>query len=225
LEGILKNQNEALIINGDADEFIISWWGDVGAAYSEILGMEYELAHQGRLWRVLGNHDWDAVPARHWIPFLVPCLEFMFGDMRCVAIHGHQFDKYWNKGIPLWLRFGGRVVGAVEKVIGSNFDDRMLQWWFQSNREKAVKDYENEMPYWSDISDWAFKLNRYDYAFCGHSHIAGIKRIQLFGKTYVIGNSGTCVKNPDLIQMMDVLTARLISGKEIQLFLGQMDRL
>ena len=98
----------SLILNGDVEELQRFRLADVLRAWRPIYDLFDRFDRDGRLFRLVGNHDLDLMD-RSDHPFLVrDALRFSYHDNSIFVFHGHQtsvrFEKY-NKLVGFGLRY------------------------------------------------------------------------------------------------------------------------
>ena len=82
-----------LVINGDAMDFHQAWtFSRILRAHQELLSAMSRLARKGRLYYVIGNHDYDLGLYREILNFRV-CEQLEIGD-RILVRHGYEYDPY-----------------------------------------------------------------------------------------------------------------------------------
>ena len=87
----VKDEGATLVIAGDAIDFHQAWsCTRVLRAHQELFSALSELAREGRVYYVIGNHDYEINLFKEILQFRV-CDELHIGD-RILCVHGWQYD-------------------------------------------------------------------------------------------------------------------------------------
>lgn len=115
-----EREGAVLVVVGDAMDFHQAWtFTRVLRAHQELLGAMSRLARQGRLFYVVGNHDYDISLYRQILNFRV-CDELHVGD-RILVQHGYEYDPYIGAKLE-----GSHVATKVHHLI-----ERYLNTWLR----------------------------------------------------------------------------------------------
>lgn len=89
----VEREGGPLVVVGDAMDFHQAWtFTRILRAHQEVLGAMSRLGRAGKLYYVVGNHDYDIQLYREILNFRV-CDELHIGD-RILVQHGWQYDPY-----------------------------------------------------------------------------------------------------------------------------------
>lgn len=130
-------EDAVLVVLGDAIDFNQAWsFTRVLRAHQGLLATMSELARKGRLYYVIGNHDYDITLYREILHFRV-CDELHIGD-DILALHGWQYDPYLMHTVPLGHQWGTTVHHYFERYLNTwlriplgefyTFSNRLLFW-------------------------------------------------------------------------------------------------
>ena len=113
---------------------------------------------------IAGNHDVSAYTLSRVIGIPVHSeYVFQWNGKRCLAIHGHQFDRFLSNN-PVLGAIAGWVYLLIQQLDNkrqrfSRWIKRMSKSWLRLSKQVAQG------------SSWYGKmLKRVDYVFCGHTH-------------------------------------------------------
>lgn len=116
----VERDGGTLIVVGDAMDFAQAWtFTRILRAHQEILGAMSRLSRQGRMYYIVGNHDYDLSLYREVLAFRV-CHELHIGDEILVQ-HGYQYDPY----------IGEDVAGASVHTMVHHLLERYLDTWIR----------------------------------------------------------------------------------------------
>jgi UDP-2,3-diacylglucosamine pyrophosphatase LpxH len=114
----VEQEEAILVIVGDAMDFHQAWtFARIMRAHEEVLSTMSRIAREGRLYYVLGNHDFDLNLFRQILNFRV-CHELQIGN-RILVRHGHQFDPYISDNLE-----GSNMATKVHHLL-----ERILKTW------------------------------------------------------------------------------------------------
>lgn len=117
----VEREGGTLVVGGDAMDFHQAWsFTRILRAHQEILGAMSRLARQGRLFYLIGNHDFDISLYREVLQFEV-CDRLVIGD-RILVTHGYEYDPY-HADIDLSKDQWGTKI--------HHFLERYLQTWIR----------------------------------------------------------------------------------------------
>jgi UDP-2,3-diacylglucosamine pyrophosphatase LpxH len=114
----VNEEGAVLVIVGDAIDFHQAWsFTRVLRAHQELFHALSSIAREGRLYYVIGNHDFEINLFKEILSFRV-CDELMIGDrIRC--IHGWQYDPYLSKTIGHGHEWSTTIHHLVERYLGT----------------------------------------------------------------------------------------------------------
>ncbi len=116
----VEEQDATLVIGGDAVDFHQAWsFTRILRAHQELLGSLSRIARRGRLFYVVGNHDYDLSLYREILNFRV-CDELHIGDEILVQ-HGYQYDPFMKGELEK-----GQVSTKVHHLV-----ERYLDTWLR----------------------------------------------------------------------------------------------
>jgi len=184
LVATLKNYKfDRLILNGDIFDGLN--FNRLNSEHWEVLSFFRYLSKRAEVVWIFGNHDGRASIMSRLIGVKVRNeYQWRAGNKKCLAIHGHQFDRFMSKN-KFISDIATVVFFAVKNFEGHN--KKISEWIKKNNRS------------WLRLSDdVAFKSLHYakakgiDYVFCGHTHLA--RTLDFHGLSY--WNSGCWVDLP-----------------------------
>jgi len=89
----VERRGATLIVGGDAMDFHQAWsFTRILRAHQEVLGAMSKIAQEGRLYYIVGNHDYDINLYREILRFRV-CDELHVGE-RIKVTHGYEYDPF-----------------------------------------------------------------------------------------------------------------------------------
>jgi UDP-2,3-diacylglucosamine pyrophosphatase LpxH len=114
---------------------------------------------------VEGNHDAGITEVMEHLLGVKVYKEYTWesGGKKCLAIHGHQYDNLWAKGVPLLGRIftpiylGLQHIGFLKKWLPRLLDKLHTHW-----ERLDVKVAQGAMKHAAHVSA--------EYVFCGHTH-------------------------------------------------------
>lgn len=116
----VKRSGGTLVIAGDAMDFHQAWtFTRILRAHQRLLGTMSELAREGRLYYVVGNHDYDISFYRDILNFKV-CDELHVDDQILVT-HGFEYDPYIGTNLE-----GSHLATKIHHLI-----ERYLNTWIR----------------------------------------------------------------------------------------------
>ena len=114
----VKDEGATLVIAGDAIDFHQAWsFTRVLRAHQELFSALSELAREGRLYYVIGNHDFEINLFHEILAFRV-CDELHIGDA-ILCVHGWQYDPYLSKTIGHGHEWSTTIHHLVERYLGT----------------------------------------------------------------------------------------------------------
>lgn len=133
----VEEEGGMLVVLGDAIDFNQAWsFTRVLRAHQELLSAMSRLSRQGRLFYVIGNHDYDITLYREILNFRV-CDELHIGT-EVIALHGWQFDPYLVKSVPMGHQWSTTIHHMVERYLNTwlriplgefyTFSNRLMFW-------------------------------------------------------------------------------------------------
>lgn len=133
----VKQDNSLLVIVGDAIDFHQAWFFiRVLRAHQELFSALSELARNGRLYYVIGNHDYEINLFQEILSFRV-CDELVIGD-RILCVHGWQYDPYLMDALGHGHQWSTTIHHLFERYLGTwlriplgefyTFGNRLMFW-------------------------------------------------------------------------------------------------
>lgn len=120
LLGAAKREGATVVVVGDAIDFAQAWtFTRILRAHHELLREMSALGREGRLYYLVGNHDYDVNLYREMLLFRV-CHELHVGD-RILVQHGYQYD-------PL---IGADIESSHFNTSVHHFLERYLDTWIR----------------------------------------------------------------------------------------------
>lgn len=172
-----------LILNGDIFENLN--FKRLHSDHWEILSKIRKLSKHCEVIWINGNHDGAAVILSHLLGVKVmDKFIWQVGSRRYLAIHGHQFDRFFSENkfisaLAVWLYI------LAQKYEGKN---KTITNWVRARSKSYLRMSE-------EVARGAVafaKLRKCQYVFCGHTHLP--KALELDGIKYY--NSGCWVDIP-----------------------------
>lgn len=109
LEDYYRDRGYSLILNGDVEELQRFRLSDILRRWEEVYRIFSSFEEEGRLYRLIGNHDFDLTRMHRHHGFTIhDGLRFRYGDHDLFVFHGHQTSKtfvYHNRWVEFGLRF------------------------------------------------------------------------------------------------------------------------
>ncbi|MCB9668313.1 MAG: metallophosphoesterase [Alphaproteobacteria bacterium] len=129
----VQEEGGVLVVLGDAIDFNQAWsFTRVLRAHQELLSAMSGLSREGRLYYVIGNHDYDITLYREILNFRV-CDELHIGD-RVLALHGWQFDPFLAEEVPKGHQWSTTVHHLVERYLNTWLRIPLGEFYTLSNR-------------------------------------------------------------------------------------------
>lgn len=134
----VEEEQATLLIAGDAIDFSQAWFfTEVLRAHGKVLGRFSDLAAQGRLFYILGNHDHDL---RLYVDVLrIPVVHGVEIGEHTLVLHGYEFDPVIGKDIE----------GAERRTKMHHMVERVLKTWLRLPLEHFYNG-------WNRFSFWMF---------------------------------------------------------------------
>lgn len=174
---------DRLILNGDIFDDLN--FNRLPLEHWRALSYLRELSQSREVIWVIGNHDGRADILSHLIGVQVHQKYIWWsGDKKFLAIHGHQFDRLMTENVIL-SHLAELTYNFIRRIESNNrsisaWIKRANRSWLRLSQEVA----RGAMRY--------ARLRRADYVFCGHTHVAMIKK----NKTGQYYNSGSWIEYP-----------------------------
>lgn len=166
-ETIKKYRFGRIILNGDIFDSLnfnrlhTEHWG--------VLSRIRELSKKCEVIWVIGNHDGDIDALSQLLGVKIYSnYSWKIGDKRAVAIHGHQFDRFLHKNIII----SAIAISLYHIVQRFDTKNNLVSRWLRE-RSKSYLRLSEEV---AKGAIWYAKLKDADYIFCGHTHLAKIKK-------------------------------------------------
>lgn len=129
----VDREGATLVIVGDAIDFHQAWSiVRVLRAHQELFSALSRLAREGRLYYVIGNHDYELNLFHEILQFRVVD-ELHIGE-RILVVHGWQFDPYLREAIHHSHGWSTTVHHAVERYLGTWLRIPLGEFYTRSNR-------------------------------------------------------------------------------------------
>ena len=201
LLGFLKTVKfRTLILNGDIfDDLNFNRLSEDDWA---LLGRLRELSnprHNVHVIWIAGNHDGAAATLSRLIG--VPVLNeyvFYWNGTKCLAIHGHQFDRFLSQNVVI-STIAGAIYLAIQRIDGQGQHvARLVKRFSKSWLRVSAKVMRGAVRY-----NLVFK--RAAYVFCGHTH----KEMEATLKGFRFLNSGCWTDIPSAYITLDEQGARV----------------
>jgi UDP-2,3-diacylglucosamine pyrophosphatase LpxH len=128
----VEAEGGVLIVNGDAIDFHQAWsFMRVLRAHQALLAAMSRLGREGRLFYVIGNHDYDISVFRDVLNLRV-CEELHIGD-EVLVCHGYRYDPYITEMLDSG-QWHTKVHHAVERFAGTWIRIPMSEFYTLTNR-------------------------------------------------------------------------------------------
>jgi UDP-2,3-diacylglucosamine pyrophosphatase LpxH len=128
----VNREGSVLVIVGDAIDFHQAWsLTRVLRAHQELFAALSRLARDGRLYYVIGNHDYELNLFHDILQFRV-CDELHVGD-KILVIHGWQLDPYLRDAIQSH-QLSTTVHHAIERYLGTWLRIPLGEFYTKGNR-------------------------------------------------------------------------------------------
>lgn len=129
----VDREGATLVVAGDAIDFHQAWsLTRVLRAHQELFSSLSRLAREGRLYYVIGNHDYEINLFHEILQFRV-CDELHIGD-RMLVVHGWQFDPYMKDSIDHNHGWSTTIHHAVERYLGTWLRIPLGEFYTKGNR-------------------------------------------------------------------------------------------
>jgi UDP-2,3-diacylglucosamine pyrophosphatase LpxH len=129
----VEREGSTLVVVGDAIDFHQAWsFTRVLRAHQELFSALSRLARDGRLYYVIGNHDYEINLFHEILQFRV-CDELHIGD-RMLVVHGWQFDPYLREAIHHGHGWSTTIHHAVERYLGTWLRIPLGEFYTKGNR-------------------------------------------------------------------------------------------
>lgn len=129
----VDREGSVLVVVGDAIDFHQAWsLTRVLRAHQELFSALSRLARDGRLYYVIGNHDYEINLFHEILQFRV-CDELHIGD-RILVVHGWQFDPYLRDAIHHGHGWSTTIHHAVERYLGTWLRIPLGEFYTRGNR-------------------------------------------------------------------------------------------
>lgn len=130
----VDREGGVLVIVGDAIDFHQAWlFTRVLRAHQELFSALSRLARDGRLYYVIGNHDYEINLFHEILQFRV-CDELVIGDDEVLVVHGWQFDPYMRDAMGHGHGWSTNVHHLVERWLGTWLRIPLGEFYTRSNR-------------------------------------------------------------------------------------------
>lgn len=129
----VEEEGATLVIVGDAIDFHQAWsFTRVLRAHQELFGRLSRLAREGRLYYVIGNHDYELNLFADILHFRL-CDELHVGD-QALVVHGWQFDPYLSQTVASGHHWSTTIHHLVERYLGTWLRIPLGEFYTKSNR-------------------------------------------------------------------------------------------
>lgn len=130
----VEREGGVLVIVGDAIDFHQAWlFTRVLRAHQELFSALSRVARDGRLYYVIGNHDYEINLFHEILQFRV-CDELIIGDDEVLVVHGWQFDPYMRDAMGNGHGWSTNVHHLVERWLGTWLRIPLGEFYTRSNR-------------------------------------------------------------------------------------------
>ncbi|MBX2803591.1 MAG: hypothetical protein KTR31_38285 [Myxococcales bacterium] len=130
----VEQEDGLLVVVGDAIDFHQAWsMTRVLRAHQELFSALSRLAQNGRLYYVIGNHDYEINLFHEILQFRV-CDELIIGDDEVLVVHGWQFDPYLKDAIEHDHGWATNIHHLVERWLGTWLRIPLGEFYTKSNR-------------------------------------------------------------------------------------------
>jgi UDP-2,3-diacylglucosamine pyrophosphatase LpxH len=129
----VEREGATLVVVGDAIDFHQAWsLTRVLRAHQELFSAMSRLSREGRLFYVIGNHDYEINLFHEILQFRV-CDELHLGD-RMLVVHGWQFDPYLKDAIHSSHGYSTTLHHLVERWLRTWLRIPIGEFYTKSNR-------------------------------------------------------------------------------------------
>lgn len=129
----VEREGSILVVVGDAIDFNQAWsLTRVLRAHQELFSGLSRLARDGRLFYVIGNHDYELTLFAEILQFRV-CDELHIGD-RILVVHGWQYDPYLREALQHGHGWSTTVHHAFERYLGTWLRIPLGEFYTLANR-------------------------------------------------------------------------------------------
>lgn len=129
----VRAEGATLVIVGDAIDFHQAWtFARVLRAHQELFHELSDLAREGRVYYVIGNHDFEITLFTGILNFRV-CDELHIGeDILCV--HGWQYDPYLSRTVGKGHEWSTTIHHLIERYLGTWLRIPLGEFYTKGNR-------------------------------------------------------------------------------------------
>jgi len=129
----IYEEGSTLVIAGDAIDFHQAWsFTRVLRAHQELFHAFSTLSREGRLFYVIGNHDFEITLFSEILAFRV-CDELIIGDS-ILCVHGWQYDPYLSMTVGVGHGWSTTVHHLVERYLGTWLRIPLGEFYTRGNR-------------------------------------------------------------------------------------------
>lgn len=129
----VEQEGATLVIVGDAIDFHQAWsFSRVLAAHQDLFSKMSTLARKGRLYYVIGNHDYELNLFAEILQFRL-CDELHIDD-RVLVVHGWQFDPHMRNTVGKGHEWSTTVHHLVERYLGTWLRIPLGEFYTKGNR-------------------------------------------------------------------------------------------
>jgi UDP-2,3-diacylglucosamine pyrophosphatase LpxH len=129
----VEREGAVLVIVGDAIDFHQAWsFIRVLRAHQELFATLTRLGRDGRLYYIVGNHDYDLSLFHELLHFRV-CDELHIGK-RIRVVHGYQYDPYLSKSVGRGHHWSTTIHHLFERWLGTWLRIPLGEFYTVSNR-------------------------------------------------------------------------------------------
>ena len=126
-------EGSTLVIAGDAIDFHQAWsFTRVLRAHQELFHAFSLLSREGRLFYVIGNHDYEITLFSEILAFRV-CDELIIGDS-ILVVHGWQYDPYLSKTVGAGHGWSTTFHHLIERYLGTWLRIPLGEFYTRGNR-------------------------------------------------------------------------------------------
>ncbi|MEN0061020.1 MAG: UDP-2,3-diacylglucosamine diphosphatase [Myxococcota bacterium] len=130
----IEEEDGLLVVAGDAIDFHQAWsMTRVLRAHQELFSALSRLGRAGRLYYVIGNHDYEINLFAEILRFQV-CDELVLGNNEILVVHGWQFDPFLKDAIDYGHGWTTNLHHLVERWLGTWIRIPLGEFYTKSNR-------------------------------------------------------------------------------------------
>lgn len=129
----VEEEGATLVIVGDAIDFHQAWsLSRVLRAHQDLFSKMSNLARKGRLYYVIGNHDYELNLFADVLQFRL-CDELHIGD-EILVVHGWQYDPYLSKTVATGHQWSTTLHHLIERYLNTWLRIPLGEFYTKGNR-------------------------------------------------------------------------------------------